>query len=156
MIQRIQTVFLFLVAVAMILVIVFPIWHQVNPGQTEMMTLTAWKLETVDTATNDVLELGNKASCWHIGDIDSWLGDFLPAAVPQPDQADVFEHDQFPADGGQYRRHHLHQPYCQCRVQPHCQRRFCHGLLGDLRGHDLQPFGQPLYPQGRDARAVGG
>lgn len=60
MIQRIQTVFLFLVAVAMILVVVFPIWHQVNPGQTEMMTLTAWQLENVDTATNDVLNSASR------------------------------------------------------------------------------------------------
>jgi hypothetical protein len=46
MIQRIQTIFLFLVAVAMILVIAFPIWQQVNPSQTQLMTLTAWNLTT--------------------------------------------------------------------------------------------------------------
>ncbi|WP_373492589.1 DUF4293 domain-containing protein [Aquiflexum sp.] len=56
MIQRIQTVFMFLVAVAMVLVLIFPIWHQVNPGKTQMATLTAWTLTTVDVETGDVVE----------------------------------------------------------------------------------------------------
>lgn len=60
MIQRIQTVFLFLVAVAMVLVMVFPIWHQVNPGQTQMMTLDAWSLVTKDVASGEVIEYENK------------------------------------------------------------------------------------------------
>lgn len=46
MIQRIQTIFLFLVAVAMLLVTYFTIWEQVNPDQTEKMKLTAWNLST--------------------------------------------------------------------------------------------------------------
>lgn len=60
MIQRIQTVFLFLVAVAMVLVMSFPIWHQVNPGQTQMMTLDAWSLVTTDVASGEVIESENK------------------------------------------------------------------------------------------------
>ncbi|MGY6743753.1 MAG: DUF4293 domain-containing protein [Cecembia sp.] len=60
MIQRIQTVFLFLVAVAMILVVTFPVWHQVNPGQTQIMTLDAWSLVTKDVASEEVLEKENK------------------------------------------------------------------------------------------------
>jgi len=60
MIQRIQTVFLFLVAVAMLLVLAFPIWHQVNPDQTQIMTLDAWSLVTKDVASDDVIEKENK------------------------------------------------------------------------------------------------
>ncbi len=56
MIQRIQTVFLFLVAVAMILVISFPIWQQVNPEQTKMLTLSAWNLSTLDTQSQEVID----------------------------------------------------------------------------------------------------
>lgn len=44
MIQRIQTVFLFLVVIAMLLVVTFPLWQQVNPGQTELASLDAWSL----------------------------------------------------------------------------------------------------------------
>src|SRR5690554_628170 len=46
MIQRIQTIFLFLVAVAMLSVTYLTIWEQVNPDQTEKMKLTAWNLTT--------------------------------------------------------------------------------------------------------------
>ncbi|MCH7399819.1 DUF4293 domain-containing protein [Belliella sp. DSM 107340] len=60
MIQRIQTVFLFLVAVAMILVVLFPIWQQVNPDQTMMLTLTAWNLEKIDIQTQQVIESEGK------------------------------------------------------------------------------------------------
>ncbi|MCH6234673.1 DUF4293 domain-containing protein [Cognataquiflexum rubidum] len=60
MIQRIQTVFLFLVAVAMILVISFPIWQQVNPSQTQLMTLTAWNLTTLDVASNETVDTSSK------------------------------------------------------------------------------------------------
>jgi hypothetical protein len=60
MIQRIQTVFLFLVAVSMVLVLIFPIWQQVNPGQTQMATLTAWALTTVDVESGDVMESSSK------------------------------------------------------------------------------------------------
>lgn len=56
MIQRIQTVFLFLVAVSMILVISFPIWQQVNPEQTQMVTLNAWSVTTTDNASQEVIK----------------------------------------------------------------------------------------------------
>ena len=60
MIQRIQTVFLFLVAIAMLLVIFFPAWHQVNPDQTQMMTLDAWNLTTKDVASDEVIAKESK------------------------------------------------------------------------------------------------
>jgi hypothetical protein len=60
MIQRIQSVFLFLVAVAMILVVIFPIWQQVNLEQTQMMTLNAWNLFIVDLDTNQIIDSKNK------------------------------------------------------------------------------------------------
>jgi divalent metal cation (Fe/Co/Zn/Cd) transporter len=56
MIQRIQTVFLFLVAVAMILVVTFPIWQQVNPDQSQILTLSAWSLDKIDTQTQEVIQ----------------------------------------------------------------------------------------------------
>jgi hypothetical protein len=56
MIQRIQTVFLFFVAVAMILVVTFPIWQQVNPDQSQMLTLTAWSLDKIDTQTQEIIQ----------------------------------------------------------------------------------------------------
>ena len=42
MIQRVQTVFLLLVAIAMITSTLTPIWLQVNPMQTQSMEMTAW------------------------------------------------------------------------------------------------------------------
>ncbi|AWW31258.1 DUF4293 domain-containing protein [Echinicola strongylocentroti] len=56
MIQRVQTIFLLLVAVAMLLETYFPIWTQVNPDQTEMLKLTAWNLTHTDTTSGTVLE----------------------------------------------------------------------------------------------------
>ena len=46
MIQRVQTIFLFLVAVAMLTVTSTTIWEQVNPDQTQKIKLTAWNLST--------------------------------------------------------------------------------------------------------------
>jgi hypothetical protein len=60
MIQRIQTVFLFLVAVAMSLVLAFPIWHQVNPDQSQRMTLNAFNLVTTDIVSGDVIASESK------------------------------------------------------------------------------------------------
>jgi uncharacterized membrane-anchored protein len=60
MIQRIQTVFLFLVAVAMVLEVSFPIWEQFNADQTQMMVLSAWSLNTIDIQTNAILTSENK------------------------------------------------------------------------------------------------
>ncbi len=51
MIQRVQSIFLFLVALAMISVTLFTLWEQVNPDQTEKMKLTAWSL-TIFTIEN--------------------------------------------------------------------------------------------------------
>lgn len=56
MIQRIQTVFLFLVAVAMIIVVSFPIWQQVNADQSMMLSLSAWSLDKIDNQTQQVIQ----------------------------------------------------------------------------------------------------
>ncbi|GHB35803.1 DUF4293 domain-containing protein [Mongoliitalea lutea] len=64
MIQRIQTVFLFLVAVAMVLVVAFPIWQQVNLGQTELASMDAWSLSVSVIETEEVL---TSTSVFYIG-----------------------------------------------------------------------------------------
>lgn len=51
---------MFLVAVAMVLVLIFPIWHQVNPSQTQMTTLTAWALTTIDVESGVVVQSSSK------------------------------------------------------------------------------------------------
>lgn len=56
MIQRIQTVFLFLVAVAMLLVVTFPLWQQVNPAQTALASLDAWSLSVKVIETEEQLQ----------------------------------------------------------------------------------------------------
>lgn len=56
MIQRVQTIFLFLVAVFMLLVLYFPIWTQINPTMTETITLTAWSLTIIDIAGQGVVD----------------------------------------------------------------------------------------------------
>jgi hypothetical protein len=60
MIQRVQSIFLFLVAIAMVLVLLFPIWHQVNPAQTQMTTINAFNLTTVDIASGDTIHQEGK------------------------------------------------------------------------------------------------
>lgn len=60
MIQRIQTIFLFLLVVAMVLVMLFPVWQQVDPGQVQLMTLTAWSLNTVDIASGEIVNSESK------------------------------------------------------------------------------------------------
>ncbi|KEO73353.1 DUF4293 domain-containing protein [Anditalea andensis] len=55
MIQRVQTIFLFLVAVFMLMVLYFPIWTQINPTMTETVTLTAWSLTVTDIAEQGVV-----------------------------------------------------------------------------------------------------
>ncbi|UJP65270.1 DUF4293 domain-containing protein [Mongoliitalea daihaiensis] len=56
MIQRIQTVFLFLVAISMILVVVFPLWQQVNIAQTELASMDAWKFTVKVIETEEQLQ----------------------------------------------------------------------------------------------------
>ena len=45
MIQRIQTVFLFVAAISMVCMLFFPIWNKVNETMTEMAIMDAYKLE---------------------------------------------------------------------------------------------------------------
>jgi len=53
MIQRIQTIFLFLVAVGMTLFIIFPLWQIFNADTGELYQVTAIKLYHVDGAGNE-------------------------------------------------------------------------------------------------------
>ena len=61
MIQRVQTIFLFLVAVFMLLVLYFPIWTQVNVADTEAIMLTAWSLTVRDIATQQIVSTTSTA-----------------------------------------------------------------------------------------------
>lgn len=45
MIQRIQSVFLFLVGSSLVLSLFFPFWYKSNPQTEEWASLTAWQLE---------------------------------------------------------------------------------------------------------------
>lgn len=61
MIQRVQTIFLFLLMIAMTLVLFFPIWQQVNPDQTQLMTLSAWSLQITDVSSDEIVQSESKA-----------------------------------------------------------------------------------------------
>lgn len=67
MIQRVQTVFLFLVAVAMLVVTYSTIWEQVNPDQTEKMKLTAWYLTTYEIQNGEEAGVVDQKSTFYIG-----------------------------------------------------------------------------------------
>jgi hypothetical protein len=54
MIQRKQSIFLFLVAVGMVAVAFLPIWFQVNQGQTLQLKLTAWQLLTTEIESGEI------------------------------------------------------------------------------------------------------
>ncbi|MBT0812244.1 DUF4293 domain-containing protein [Litoribacter ruber] len=56
MIQRVQTIFLFLLALCMVLVALFPLWSQVNPSQTEQVMLTAWTLTVTTIGVSEISE----------------------------------------------------------------------------------------------------
>lgn len=45
MLQRIQTVFLILIAVCMVLVLFFPLWESIEPGPEGDILVTAWGLQ---------------------------------------------------------------------------------------------------------------
>lgn len=55
MIQRIQSVFLLLVAVAMVTSTLSPIWLQVNPLQTQSMEMTAWYTTVMEIPQENVI-----------------------------------------------------------------------------------------------------
>lgn len=67
MIQRVQSIFLFLVAVAMLLVTSLTIWEQVNPDQTEKMKLTAWYLTTYAIENGQEGAVLEQKSVFYIG-----------------------------------------------------------------------------------------
>ncbi|MFC4873108.1 DUF4293 domain-containing protein [Negadavirga shengliensis] len=64
MIQRVQSIFLFLVALAMVAVVFLPIWFQVNPGQTQAMDLTAWYLTVKSVPDGEII---SKSGNYYIG-----------------------------------------------------------------------------------------
>jgi hypothetical protein len=59
MIQRIQSVFLLLVAIAMFCVPFFTIWVQVDPAQTYQLKLTAWSLIKTPIGGQEVVTHSN-------------------------------------------------------------------------------------------------
>jgi len=67
MIQRVQSIFLFLVAVAMLSVTFLTLWEQVNPDQTEKMKLTAWNLTTYAIEDGSEGAILSQKSVFYIG-----------------------------------------------------------------------------------------
>ena len=59
MIQRIQSIFLLLVSIAMICVPFFTIWVQVDPEQTYQLKLTAWSLIKTQIGDQLIVEQSN-------------------------------------------------------------------------------------------------
>jgi glucan phosphoethanolaminetransferase (alkaline phosphatase superfamily) len=55
MIQRIQSIFLFLVAVAMGIVVAFPIWKQVDNATSQEHVLNAWAIELYSAGDSQLL-----------------------------------------------------------------------------------------------------
>ena len=53
MIQRIQTIFLFVAVIAMVCMLFFPIWQKVNEPRTEMAIMDAYKLEYKQIGENN-------------------------------------------------------------------------------------------------------
>ena len=61
MIQRIQTIFLFVAAVAMICMLFFPIWQKVNEARTEMALMNAISLSYMQLdADGEMIEKASK------------------------------------------------------------------------------------------------
>lgn len=67
MIQRVQSIFLFLVAIAMIMVTFLTLWEQVNPDQTQKMKLTAWTLSTYSIEKGNEVMMMNQKGVYYIG-----------------------------------------------------------------------------------------
>lgn len=59
MIQRIQSIFLLLVSLAMISVTFFTIWVQVDPSQSYQLKLTAWSLIKTEIVTQEIVAQSN-------------------------------------------------------------------------------------------------
>lgn len=59
MIQRIQSIFLLLVSIAMICVPFFTIWVQVDPEQTYQLKLTAWSLVKTQIGGQEIVTQSN-------------------------------------------------------------------------------------------------
>lgn len=70
MIQRIQTVFLFLVAVAMGVTIGTELWNQVGDAPGDSWNLTAFTLSHFDASG----EVVNSSSKWYLGGIAAFAG----------------------------------------------------------------------------------
>ncbi|WP_317175345.1 DUF4293 domain-containing protein [Cyclobacterium xiamenense] len=59
MIQRIQSLFLFLVAISMITVTLTPIWLQVSPSQDQRMEMTAWHTRILELPQETIVSESN-------------------------------------------------------------------------------------------------
>lgn len=70
MIQRVQSIFLFLVAVAMGITLGMELWQQTLPSSGESYRLTAFFLEQYDASG----ELVSATSYWYIGAIAAFVG----------------------------------------------------------------------------------
>jgi len=72
MIQRVQTIFLFLVIIAMGVTIGMPLWEQfqTNSGSGDSWNLTAFALSNLD-ASGEVIQTSSK---WYIGSIAAFAG----------------------------------------------------------------------------------
>ena len=72
MIQRIQTIFLFLVVIAMGVTIGMPLWEQLqtNSGSGDSWNLTAFALNNMD-ASGELLQTSSK---WYIGALAAFAG----------------------------------------------------------------------------------
>ncbi len=72
MIQRIQSVFLFLIVLAMAAFLVLPLWTKTDPATGEVATLTAFSLASArgaQTAANGAISASQHApeSAWYLG-----------------------------------------------------------------------------------------
>lgn len=70
MIQRVQTIFLFLVAVAMGVTIGTELWNQVGGTQGDSWNLTAFTLSNLD-ANGEVIQASSK---WYLGALAAFAG----------------------------------------------------------------------------------
>jgi glucan phosphoethanolaminetransferase (alkaline phosphatase superfamily) len=66
MIQRVQTIFLFLVAVSMIVMLFLPIWQKSDPATSEMLTMDAFNLYFVKVQEDGTRELIDTKPTYYI------------------------------------------------------------------------------------------
>lgn len=57
MLQRLQTLFLLFIALAMFTFLFLPIWHKVDPISCQSYTMCAWRLQAIDPTNNQIYSL---------------------------------------------------------------------------------------------------